>query len=168
MMRKLLVLPLTLSLVLATSCVSKKKYTELENKYDHTTSTLVKTTQEKEEAEAKLARIEDRVSDYNAKIRSLTDSNSKKLENLDGVVVSDEMKSKMRAALADIDQDELKDARTLKDSMSVLISHNLKKGLDSSFSDENEEDVKISIDETDRKSTRLTPVTWPSRMPSSA
>jgi|SRR5690625_98707 len=148
MMRKLLVLPLTLSLVLATSCVSKKKYTELENKYDHTTSTLVKTTQEKEEAEAKLARIEDRVSDYNAKIRSLTDSNSKKLENLDGVVVSDEMKSKMRAALADIDQDELKDARTLKDSMSVLISHNLKKGLDSSFSDENEEDVKISIDET--------------------
>ncbi|HLS11903.1 MAG TPA: flagellar motor protein MotB [Flavobacteriaceae bacterium] len=147
-MRKLLVLPLTLSLVLATSCVSKKKYTELENKYDHTTSTLVKTTQEKEEAEAKLARIEDRVSDYNAKIRSLTDSNSKKLENLDGVVVSDEMKSKMRAALADIDQDELKDARTLKDSMSVLISHNLKKGLDSSFSDENEEDVKISIDET--------------------
>src|SRR5690625_7158587 len=83
MMRKLLVLPLTLSLVLATSCVSKKKYTELENKYDHTTSTLVKTTQEKEEAEAKLARIEDRVSDYNAKIRSLTDSNSKKLENLD-------------------------------------------------------------------------------------
>src|SRR5699024_11857787 len=120
MMKKLLVLPLTLSLVLATSCVSKKKYTELESKYDHTTSTLVKTTLEKEEAEAKLARIEDRVSDYNAKIRSLTDSNSKKLENLDGVVVSEEMKSKMRSALANIDQDELKDARTLKDSMSVL------------------------------------------------
>lgn len=147
-MKKLLVLPLTLSLVLATSCVSKKKYTELESKYDHTTSTLVKTTLEKEEAEAKLARIEDRVSDYNAKIRSLTDSNSKKLENLDGVVVSEEMKSKMRSALANIDQDELKDARTLKDSMSVLISHNLKKGLDSSFADENEEDVTISIDET--------------------
>src|SRR5690625_5846933 len=115
MMRKLLVLPLTLSPILTTDYINKKKYTELENKYDHTTSTLVKTTQEKEEAEAKLARIEDRVSDYNAKIRSLTDSNSKKLENLDGVVVSDEMKSKMSAALADIDQDELKDARTLKD-----------------------------------------------------
>src|SRR5690625_589753 len=114
-MRKLFVLPLTLSLVFVTSCVSKKKYTELESKYDHTTSTLVKTTLEKEKAEAKLARIEDRVSDYNAKIRSLTDSNNKKLENLDGVVISDEMKSKMRAALADIDQDELKDARTLKD-----------------------------------------------------
>src|SRR5699024_8442864 len=113
-----------------------------------TTSTLVKATLEKEEAEAKLARIEDRVSDYNAKIRSLTDSNSKKLENLDGVVVSEEMKSKMRSALANIDQDELKDARTLKDSMSVLISHNHKKGLDSSFADENEEDVTISIDET--------------------
>lgn len=148
MMRKLFVLPLTLSLVFATSCVSKKKYTELESKYDHTTSTLVKTTLEKEKAEAKLARIEDRVSDYNAKIRSLTDSNNKRLENLDGVVISDEVKSKMRTALANINQEELKDARTLRDSMNVLISHNLKKGLDSSFADENEEDVKISIDET--------------------
>lgn len=147
-MRKLFVLPLTLSLVFATSCVSKKKYTELESKYDHTTSTLVKTTLEKEKAEAKLARIEDRVSDYNAKIRSLTDSNNKRLENLDGVVISDEVKSKMRTALANINQEELKDARTLRDSMNVLISHNLKKGLDSSFADENEEDVKISIDET--------------------
>src|SRR5699024_12449618 len=124
MMKKLLVLPLTLSLVLATSCVSKKKYTELESKYDHTTSTLVKTTLEKEKAEAKLARIEDRVSDYNAKIRSLTDSNNKKLENLDGVVISDEVKSKMRTALANINQKELKDARTLRDSMNVLIPHN--------------------------------------------
>lgn len=147
-MRKLIVLPLTLSLVLATSCVSKKKYTELENKYDHTTSTLTKTTLEKEEAEAKLASIEDRVSDYNAKIRGLTDSNNKKLENFEGVVVSEEVKSKMRTALANVDQEDLKDARTLKDSMNVLISHNLKKNLDSSFSDENEEDITISIDET--------------------
>lgn len=148
MMRKLIAVPLTLSLILATSCVSKKKYTELENKYDHTTSTLAKTTLEKEEAEEKLARIEERVSDYNAKIRGLTDSNNKKLENLDGVVISEDMKSKMRKALANVDQNELKDARTLKDSMNVLISHNLKKNLDSSFSNENEEDITISIDET--------------------
>jgi|SRR5690625_5156808 len=148
MMRKLIAVPLTLSLVLATSCVSKKKYTELENKYDHTSSTLAKTTLEKEEVEEKLARIEDRVSDYNAKIRGLTDSNNKKLENLDGVVISEDMKTQMRSALANVDQEELKDARTLKDSMNVLISHNLKKDLDSSFSDENEEDITVSIDET--------------------
>ena len=147
-MKKLIVLPLTLSLVLATSCVSKKKYTELENKYDQTSSTLSKTTLEKEQAEAKLASIEERVSDYNAKIRGLTDSNNKKLENYEGVVVSEEVKSKMRAALANVDQEDLREARTLKDSMNVLISHNLKKNLDSSFSDENEEDITISIDET--------------------
>lgn len=147
-MRKLIALPLTLSLVLATSCVSKKKYTELENKYNHTTSTLTKTTLEKEEAEAKLASIEERVSDYNAKIRGLTDSNNKKLENLEGVVISEEVKSKMREALANIDQEDLKEARTLKDSMNVLISHNLKNNLDSNFSDENEEDITVSIDET--------------------
>jgi|SRR5690554_846712 len=147
-MKKLIVLPLTLSLVLATSCVSKKKYTELENKYDQTSSTLSKTTLEKEQAEAKLASIEERVSDYNAKIRGLTDSNNKKLENYEGVVVSEEVKSKMRAALANVDQEDLREARTLKDSMNVLISHNLKKNLDSSFSDENEEDITISINET--------------------
>ena len=147
-MRKLIVLPLTLSVVLATSCVSKKKYTELESKYDHTTSSLTKTMLEKEKAEAKLASIEERVSDYNAKIRGLTDSNNKKLENFEGVVVSEEVKTKMRAALANVDQEEFKEARTLKDSMNVLISHNLKKNLDSSFSDENEEDITISIDET--------------------
>lgn len=147
-MKKLIVLPLTLSLVLATSCVSKKKYTELENKYDQTSSTLSKTTLEKEQAEAKLASIEERVSDYNAKIRGLTDSNNKKLENYEGVVVSEEVKSKMRAALANVDQEDLREARTLKDSMNVLISHNLKKNLDSSFFDENEEDITISIDET--------------------
>lgn len=88
-MRKFIALPLVLSLVLATtSCVSKKKFTELEDKYDNTTSTLTKTQLEKEEAEAKLARIEERVTDYNAKIRGLTDSNNEKLENLDGVVIS--------------------------------------------------------------------------------
>lgn len=147
-MRKFIAVPLVLSLVLATSCVSKKKFTELEDKYNSTTSTLSKTTLEKEEAEEKLARIEDRVSDYNAKIRGLTDSNSEKLENLEGVVISDNAKEKMRKALANVDQTELKDARTLKDSMNVLISHNLKKDLDSSFAGEDEEDITISIDET--------------------
>lgn len=147
-MRKFIALPLVLSMLLATSCVSKKKFTELEDKYDNTTSTLTKTTQEKEEAEEKLARIEGRVSDYNAKIRGLTDSNNEKLENFEGVVVSENVKEKMRKALANIDQSELEDAKTLKDSMNVLISHNLKKDLDSSFAGEDEEDVSISIDET--------------------
>lgn len=148
-MRKFIALPLVLSLVLVTSsCVSKKKYTELENKYDNTTSTLTKTQLEKEQAEEKLARIEERVTGYNAKIRGLTDSNNKKLENLDGVVISENVKEKMRKALANVDQNELEDAKTLKDSMNVLISHNLKKDLDTSFAGEDSDDVTISIDET--------------------
>lgn len=145
-MRKIVALPVVLSLVLVTSCVSKKKYTELEDKYNNTSSTLSKTTLEKEEAEAKLASIEERVSDYNAKIRGLTDSNESKLDNIDGVVVSEKDKAKMRKALENVDQEELRNAKTLKDSMNVLLSHNLKKDLDS-FSDENE-DIQISIDET--------------------
>lgn len=147
-MKKLIVLPLAFSLLLTTSCISKKKYTDLEDKYNHTTSTLTKTTLEKEAAEAKLASIEERVSDYNAKIRGLTDSNNKKLESFEGVVISEDVKSKIRTALANVDEKELREARTLKDSMNILLSHNLMKNIDSSFSDQNEEDITIHIDET--------------------
>lgn len=137
-----------LSLLFATSCVSKKKFTELEDKYNHTTGTLTKTTLEKEEAEEKLALIEQRVSDYNAKIRGLTDSNNEKLENIEGVVLSENNKLKIRKALEKIDSEELQDAKTLKDSLNVLLSHNLKKGLEDNFSEEKDEDISISIDET--------------------
>jgi len=147
-MKKIVALPLVLSLLLASSCVSKKKYTALEDKYNTTTSNLTKTTLEKEEAEAKLASIEERVSDYNAKIRGLTDSNNQKLENFDGVAISENDKAKMRKALEKVDQQELQGATTLKDSMNVLLSYNLKKGLDSNFSEEENEDISISIDET--------------------
>ena len=53
-----------LSLVIvSSSCVSKKKYTTLENQYNETRSTLAKTQMEKEEIEAKYARIESRVAE---------------------------------------------------------------------------------------------------------
>ena len=44
--------------IIATSCVSKKKYVELEQRYTNTKGTLQKRTLEKEELEAKFAKIE--------------------------------------------------------------------------------------------------------------
>ena len=128
-MKKAIALTMLAGALIVTSCVSKKKYVELENQYNETRSTLAKTQLEKEEIEAKYAKIEERVASYNAKIQSLSDSNNERLQNLDGIVVSENDKEKMRQALANVDPQELAQAKTLKDSMNLIVSHNLKRTL---------------------------------------
>lgn len=148
-MKRVIMMSIVAGSLIATSCVSKKKYVELENQYNNTRSTLSKTQMEKEELEAKYAKIEDRVASYNAKIQSLSDSNNERLQNVDGIVVSENDKEKMRKALANVDPNELAQAKTLKDSMNLIISHNLKQNLDNSLMSEgNKDDIDISIDET--------------------
>ena|SRR5690554_5278032 len=148
-MKNVFILSLVAISLMATSCVSKKKYVELENRYNDTRSTLTKTQMEKEEIEAKYAKIEDRVASYNAKIQSLSDSNNERLQNIDGMVISENDKVKMRRALANVDPNELAQAQTLQDSMNLIVSYNLKKNLDSSLIAEGEEDdIDIVIDET--------------------
>lgn len=148
-MKKTLMLTMISGAVFFTSCVSKKKYVTLENQYNDTRSTLAKTQLEKEEIEAKYAKIEERVANYNSKIQSLTDSNNSRLQHTEGVVISENEKAKMREALAKIDQKELAQAKSLKDSMNLIVSYNLKNNLDNSLVGQGEEDdIKIDIDET--------------------
>ncbi len=148
-MRKVVAFTLMGLAVITSSCVSKKKYVELEDQYNNTRSNLVKTQMEKEEIEAKYAKIEERVADYNTKIRSLSDSNNERLQNIDGIVISENDKEKMRKALANVDPTELAQAKTLQDSMNLIISHNLKKNLDTSLIAAGEEDdIDITINET--------------------
>lgn len=148
-MKKVIALSMVAGALFMSSCVSKKKYVEMENQYNDTRSTLAKTQLEKEEIEAKYAKIEDRVADYNSKIQSLTDSNNSRLQDIDGVIVSANDKEKMRKALANVDPQELAQAKTLRDSMNLIVSYNLKKNLDSKLVGEGEEDdIKIDINET--------------------
>ncbi len=152
-MKKVIALTMTAGLLSLTACVSKKKYVELENQYNDTRSTLVKTQLEKEEIEAKYAKIEERVADYNAKIRSLSDANVKlentSLKNYGNVVLSNKDKAQMKEALAKVDANELAKARTLEDSMNLIISYNLKKNLDDTFISEGEnDDISVDVDET--------------------
>lgn len=148
-MKKAIALTMLAGALFATSCVSKKKYVTLENQYNDTRSTLTKTQLEKEELEAKYAKIEDRVASYNAKIQSLSDTNNERLQQIEGVVISENDKVKMRQALANVDPQQLAQAKTLQDSMNLIISYNLKKNLDSSLIASGEEDdIDITIDET--------------------
>ena len=153
-MRKTVIL-LSISTLALTSCVSKKKYVELEKQYQETKGTLQKTAFEKKELEAKFAKIEKRVDNYNEKINSLKNYNSSlKKENnvkLDMVgktaVMSNFMKKKMRETLAKVDPAELANAKTLKDSMDVAVAYNLKKSINTSEL-ENSDDINVDIDQT--------------------
>lgn len=152
-MKKLKTLTLGLLVLTTVSCVSKKKYVELETQYNETRAQLTKTQVEKEEIEAKYAKIEERVADYNAKIRSLSDTNREleetSLRDYGNVVLSNRDKEQMKKALANVDPSELAKARSLEDSMNLIVSYNLKKNLDENLVAEGEEDdITVDIDET--------------------
>ncbi|MBQ0733302.1 OmpA/MotB family protein [Aquimarina celericrescens] len=133
--------------ILMSSCVSKKKYVALEQELQDTRSTLQRTAVEKDELEDKFAKIEARVADYNAKINSLKEAGDDKMVMVDDIVaVSNNSKEKMRETLAKVDPNKLQEAKTLKDSMNLAVSHNLKSSLDDSLKED--EDISINIDNT--------------------
>ncbi len=133
--------------ILMSSCVSKKKYVALEQELQDTRSTLQRTAVEKDELEGKFAKIEARVADYNEKINSLKEAGDDKMVMVDDIVaVSNNSKEKMRETLAKVDPNKLQEAKTLKDSMNLAVSHNLKSSLDDSLKED--EDISINIDNT--------------------
>ncbi len=135
------------SVVLLASCVSKKKYVQLQQEHGITKSQLTKTAVEKEELEAKFAKIEARVSEYNSKITALTEENDAKLITTEGAVISNNVKEKMRETLQNVSPEQLMGAKTLKDSMNLALSYNLQKSIGNNSLNE-DEDIAIDIDDT--------------------
>jgi len=152
-MKKISILLVTV--ILLSSCVSKKKYLALEQENGEIKSELTKTRVEKEDLEKKFAVIEARVSDYNSKIQSLNEDvegltieNKAKFEvSKDGTVTSGASKQKMRETLMNVDPEKLAAAKTLKDSMNLAVQYNLNKAIDTS--DLNEDgDIVVDINDT--------------------
>ena len=150
------ILALIIVTTLVTSCVSKKKYVLLEEDLMETKGDLQKTTVEKEELEAKFAKIEKRVEVYNAQINSLQSDNSNLQESNkqkmdftadNSVVMSENMKANLNATLAKLPAEELAGAKTLKDSMNVAISYHLKQSINDN-NIENDSDIDVNIDQT--------------------
>jgi len=153
-MKKILTLIVMTTLIV--SCVSKKKYVELEGDLTETRGELQKTTIEKEELEAKMAKIEKRVEIYNAQVNSLqsdnadlTVSNNQKLDMLaDGSApMSENMKAKLQETLAKLPPESLEGAKTLKDSMNIAIAYNLEQSINEN-NIENDGDIDVKIDQT--------------------
>ncbi len=139
---------------LLASCVSKKKYLELEQNLTNTRGELQKTTIEKEELETKFAKINKRVEEYNSKISSLKQETSTlkeesnmKMEFVDGAVISNNMRAKLNATLSNVSSEELATAKTLKDSMNLAIAYQLRKSIKASDLN-SDADIDVNIDNT--------------------
>ena len=143
------------AVILMSSCVSKKKYVALEQENGEIKSELTKTRVEKEDLEAKFDKIQMRVDEYNTKISTLTEDigtltteNDVKFDAVGNTaVISNATKRSMRETLTKVDPYQLSQAKTLKDSMNLAVSYNLKKRIDTSSLNE-DEDIAIDIDET--------------------
>ncbi|MCK7590982.1 OmpA family protein [Subsaxibacter sp. CAU 1640] len=136
-----------LAVVLLSSCVSKKKYVALETENGQLKSELTKTKVEKEDLEAKFSAIQARVDQYNKKINSLTEENNAKLVQADGTVISENTKKNMRETLKKVPPAYFVNVKTLKDSMNLAVSYNLKNSMDTTSLEE-DEDIAIDINET--------------------
>jgi chemotaxis protein MotB len=153
-MKNSLIIAGVLGLGLTVSCVSKKKYTELEGNLYKTQSELALTNQEKAKLEEKMTAIEARVAEYNSRINSLKDMNDQLSETNSGMlsiegaaVMSKNSKAKMNETLQMVDQSKLAQAQTLEDSVNLAIEYNLKKNITAETGGE-EDDVTIDIDKT--------------------
>ncbi len=153
-MKKTIISVVILAL-LATSCVSKKKYVALQGQFTNTKGELQKTTIEKEKLTAKFTAIEKRVENYNNKINSLKSDNVT-LERENEVklslvgntaVISKQTRRLMNETLTKVDPIALLAAKTLKDSLNLAVAHNLKKSINTSDL-ENSKDIDINIDQT--------------------
>lgn len=144
-----------LIVLVASACVSKKKYVTLKNEFADLKNNYQETNDRKEDLEARFFAIENRVNAYNEKINALKSDNvtlkresSNKLEAVgNAAVVSKEAKEKMRATLSNVNPQDLREAKTLKDSLNLAISYNLKKRMNTSGL-ENTNNVNIGIEQT--------------------
>jgi len=120
----------------------------------NTKGELQKTTVEKENLEARFAKIEKRVDVYNSKINSLQEDNISIQKNSDKkmafvgddlTVLPKDIRDNLDNTLSKLTSEELAGAKTLKDSMNIAITYKLKKSISE---DQLGQDIDVNIDKT--------------------
>ena len=146
-MKRISVLIITASVVLS-SCVSQKKYTELEGNYKKTSQELVDTKADlmkcRIESEGKLSALEQRVLD-------LKKDKEKTLEYVDNLtVLSKSASDNIKETLTQMGKKDeyiqhIQKAMNKKDSINLALGFQLKKVLKDGF---NDEDIEVSVEKT--------------------
>ena len=146
-MKKVFALIITASVVLS-SCVSQKKYSELEGNYKKTSQELVDTKADlmkcKIESEGKVSSLSQQVAD-------LKKDKEKSLEFVDNLtVLSKSASDNIKETLAQMGKKDeyikhIQKAMTRKDSINLALGFQLKKVLKDGF---NDEDIQVNVEKT--------------------
>ncbi len=149
-MKKLLAL-IVITSFLFSSCVTNKKYAELETKHNQTTQELVDTKAnlmkclvEREKSEFKVTNLEDR-------IRDLQQDKARGIEQIgDYAVLTKAASDNIKETLSQLSKKDeyikhIRKAITAKDSLNLMLAISLKKVLKDGLDDE---DIQINVEKT--------------------
>jgi len=146
-MKKSFLLILVISVVLS-SCVSKKKYTELEGNFNSKNQELVDT-----KADLMKCRIENesKVTSLEQQVKDLRSDKEKTLEYVDNLtVLSKSASDNIKETLAQMGRKDeyiqhVQKAMTRKDSINLALGFQLKRVLKDGF---NDEDIQVDVEKT--------------------
>jgi chemotaxis protein MotB len=146
-MKKFIGLMLLASVVLS-SCVSQKKYTEMEDNYNKKSQELVDT-----KAELMKCRIESeaRIAAFEQQVQDLQEDKKKTLEYVDNLtVLSQSASESIKETVAQMGKKDeyiqhVQRAMTRKDSINLAIGFKLKSVLKEGF---NDEDIQVDVEKT--------------------
>ncbi len=145
-MKKIFLVGLTISIALS-SCVSQKKYSELEDNYTNKSKELVDT-----KADLMKCRIEaEKVSTLNQQINDLKKDKEKTLEYVDNLtVLSKSASDNIKETLAQMGKKDeyihvIQQAMNRKDSINLALGFKLKSVLKEGF---NDKDIQVSVEKT--------------------
>ncbi|NJB82119.1 OmpA family protein [Wenyingzhuangia aestuarii] len=149
-MKKVLILIVSVSLV-ATSCVSKKKYTDLQAEQAALQDKLATSQKDLSTSKVDLGKADNQISSLEDRIKFLEKGNEKYLENVDNLIaVSKSATENMRETLSQLQKKDdyikyIKEANSKKDSINLAVAFNLKKILPNGL---NDEDISVNIEGT--------------------
>lgn len=149
-MKKVLILVATVSLV-ATSCVSKKKYSDLQTEQAAIQTELASANKTLAASKTDLSKAENEISALKDRIEFLEKGNEQYLENVDNLIaMSKSATDNMRQTLSQLQQKDeyikyIREANSKKDSINLAVAFNLKKILPGGL---NDDDISVNIEGT--------------------
>jgi len=149
-MKKLLAVAI-ISSILFSSCVSQKKYTELDNKYKQTSQELVDTKANLMKCLVERDKSDFKVTTLESRIAELQKDKAKGLEQVgDLTVLTKAASENIKETLAQLSKKDeyikhIQKALTAKDSLNLALAVNLKSVLKNGLDDE---DIEINVEKT--------------------
>ena len=149
-MKKLIAL-FSICTLLLSSCVSKKKYTELQNANSSTSQELESTKSNLNESSTELAKEQAKVAALEDKIDYLLKGNEKTLEFVDNLtVISKSASENVKETLSQLSKKDeyiqhIQNVNSKRDSINLAVAFNLKKVLGDGL---NDEDIQVNIEKT--------------------